>query len=125
MKEDFREFKHPSLSDRDMIESIAFMFGIQGAHKVPLFKAYYDARTDLTKGKLLPMEVLEGIRSSYHKDVSKDEVIKLTARNFTVKQKKNLQKTAAKAGVKTTFNPMAFSMSPTRMETMVSPRRPL
>jgi len=111
MKEDFLKYKHPTLSDRDMIECIAFMFGITGVHKVPIFKAYYDARTDLTKGKILPMEILEGIRSSYHKTVSKDEVIKLTARNFTAKQKKNLQNTAAKAGVATTFNPMAFSMS--------------
>jgi len=57
MKEDFLKYKHPALSDRDMIESIAFMFGIKADHKIPLLKAYYDARTDITKGKILPMEI--------------------------------------------------------------------
>jgi len=109
--QDILRHKNAGLKDIEAIECIAFILGIKGDYKVPLLKAFFDARTDLKAGKSLPMEVLEGIRSSYHKDVSKDEVIKLTARKMTQKQKKNLQKTAAKAGVAVTFNPMAFTMT--------------
>jgi len=109
--QDVLKHKHAALKDIEAIECIAFILGIDGDYKVPLLKAFFDARTDLKAGKNLPMEILEGIRSTYHKDVPKEEVIKLTARKMTQKQKKNLQRTAQKAGVAVTFNPMAFTMT--------------
>lgn len=82
------------------LQSIGFVLGVHERVDLPLFRAFIDAKTDLSKGKRLPPEVLEGIRSTYHKTVSKDEVIKLTAKTMTSGQRLTVQKRAKKAGVK-------------------------
>ncbi len=78
-----------------------------GEWSQPLFKAYLEARTDLAAGEKLPPEVLEGIRSVYHKDSKKEEIIKISAKSgsMTNKQKMQVQKRAETAGVKVDFDP--------------------
>ncbi len=81
------------------LQSVGFVLGIHNRVDLPLFKAFLEAKVDLSKGKRLPPEVLEGIRSTYHKNVSKDEVIRLTAKTMTSGQRLTVQKRAKKAGV--------------------------
>lgn len=82
------------------LQSVGFVLDIRDRLTLPLFKAFVEAKDDLSKGKRLPPEVLEGIRSTYHKDVPKEEIIKLTARTMTKGQKLAVQKRAKKAGVR-------------------------
>lgn len=82
-----------------VLQSVGFVLDIRDRLTLPLFKAFVEAKDDLSKGKRLPPEVLEGIRSTYHKDVPKEEIIKLTARTMTSGQKLAVQKRAKKAGV--------------------------
>lgn len=89
-------------------ESIGFILGIRENLSLPLFKAYQDAKQDLSKGKKLPPEVLEGIRSTFHKDVEKGKVLDLTKGSMTSTQRKNVQRAAQKAGVEVRMDPTEY-----------------
>lgn len=91
-------------------ECVAFILGVRERLSVPLLKAFEAAKTDLSKGARLPLEVLEGIRSTYHADVSKDEVLKLVARGgkMTAHQKKAVQKRAKAADVEVKMDPTRY-----------------
>lgn len=78
--------------------SIRFAFG-EEEKSLPLFKAFYAAQKDLSKGAKLPLEVLEGIRSTYHKNVSSEEVLRIAKGSLTKGQKLSVQRKAEKAGV--------------------------
>ncbi len=71
----------------------------------PLAKEFEASKADLKAGKNLPDEVLEGIRSTFHKDAGRDEVIETTKGTMTTKKKRLIQKSAKKAGVKVEFDP--------------------
>jgi hypothetical protein len=90
-------------------ETITFVFGLKrtSGWSEPLFQAYYDARVDLQDGKNLPPEVLEGIRSTYHPELSKDKVLRLTAASgsHTNKQAMQKQRVAKEAGADLKFDP--------------------
>ena len=92
-------------NEAKVYQSIAFVLGanIKWSHK--LFVAFEEAKTDLTKGAILPPEVLEGIRSVYHKDVPHAKVFELT-KNTTMTEKQKLLKqvSAKKAGVDLEFD---------------------
>lgn len=88
-------------------ESIAFAFGLKYVYKHELFTAYEQAKTDIKLGKLLPPEVLEGIRSTHHKDtVTAAEVLKLTKKNVSARQAMKMQETAKRKDVDLKFNAM-------------------
>ncbi|MDM8553389.1 hypothetical protein QUF75_01495 [Desulfococcaceae bacterium HSG7] len=95
--------------DRNWVyECISFILGNDGEYTLPLFKAFKAAKTDIAKGKTLPPEVLEGIRSTYHKSVSQKTILKLTRNtSMTEKKKALVQRKAKKENVKIAFNPMA------------------
>ncbi len=78
-----------------------------GGFSVPVLAAFCEARHDLAKGAILPPEVLYGIRSSFHKTVPKEEVLKLTAASgsITEGQKLTMQRQAKSAGVDVGFDP--------------------
>ena len=82
------------------LQSVGFVLGLRDRLTLPLLRAFEEAKTDLSKGKRLPPEVLEGIRGTYHKDTPKEKIIHLTARTMTKGQKVAVQKRAKKAGVK-------------------------
>jgi len=94
-------------------ECVAFVIS-RGSSKEewsrPLFQSYIAARTDLAAGKTLPPEVLEGIRSVYHKGTKKEEIVKISAKSgsMTAKQKIQVQTRAEKAGVTITFDPNSY-----------------
>lgn len=88
---------------------IRFVFGDTEGFKSGLISDYFEARKDLSKGTKLPKEVLEGIRSTYHKSVPKEKILELTSKTMTSKQKMQVQKKAKEAGIKVEFNPMSYA----------------
>ena len=91
-------------------ECVAFVLGVREHLSLPLLKAFEAAKTDLKKGSKLPMEVLEGIRSTFHKDVDKDEILKLAVKGggMTDHQKKAVQKRAKAANVEVKMDPTRY-----------------
>lgn len=89
-------------------ECIRFVFGSKKKPKLPMLVAYAGAKKDLKKGKKLPPEVLEGIRSTYHKNVSKEEIIKLTKESMTSVQKLQVQKRAKAAKADVEIDPLNY-----------------
>jgi len=91
-------------------ECAAFILGSPCQWNLPLFKAFVAAKDDLKAGAKLPLEVLEGIRSTYHKDVSKEEALKLVATTgtLTTHQKMTVQKRAKAAGVEVEMDPTKY-----------------
>ena len=89
-------------------ECIKFVFRSRKKPKLGLFVAFVGAKKDLKKGKDLPPEVLEGIRSTYHKSVPKEEVIKLTKESMTSVQKLQVQKRAKAARVDVQIDPLNY-----------------
>jgi len=83
-------------------QCVGFVLGLRKQTDLPLLKAFKEARENLEAGKKLPVEVLEGIRSTYHKDTPHAKVLELTAKSgsMTKTQKVQKQREAAKAGVK-------------------------
>lgn len=90
-----------------VLECVAFVLGVREGLTLPLLQAYGAARGDLTLGARLPLEVLEGLRSTFHREVDKDEVLRITAAagSLTSGQKMAVQRRAKDAGVKVEFDP--------------------
>jgi len=93
-----------------VFECIAFVFGRRDRLKVRLLKAFVDARVDILAGEKLPMEVLEGIRGTYHPTIGAGELLKIKARSGTMTDhnKRVVQKRANKAGVKVDMDPLRY-----------------
>ncbi len=92
------------LKKNEIYECILFVFGVEKEYNLPLFRAFFSARRNLSAGSVLPQEVLEGIRSHYHKEIKKDEVLELTKDSLTTRQKLQKQTQAKEAGVKITLD---------------------
>jgi hypothetical protein len=96
----------------------AFMFCISfilgdyvNLNKLPLIKAFNETKSDISKGNKLPLETLQGIRSTYHKDTTQKEILEIAKDSLTKTQKKQVQKKAQKEGVQIEFNPFRHSIS--------------
>ena len=86
---------------------VGFVLGHPG-RALPLLVAYEAAKADITAGSELPPEILEGIRSVFHKDVAKEKVLELTAKVLTSAQRINVQKRALEAKVDVKMDPMDY-----------------
>lgn len=91
-------------------DSIRFAFGDENNLSLDVHKAYIEAKGDIEAGKILPPEVLEGIRSTYHKDLPKEKVLEITKEVMTKTQKMTVQRKAKEAGVKIDMNPMDYDI---------------
>ena len=111
LNQDFLRFKNPKLDETGMMECVAFILGIKGPYKTRMLKAYEDSKKDIKAGSILPYDILDGIRSTYHPDVTKAQLLEMTKRRMTHKQRKLVQSSAKKAGVAITFNPMTQPMT--------------
>lgn len=91
------------------LQSVGFVLGIRDRLTLPLFTAFVSAKTDLAQGSKLPIEVLEGIRGTYHKDVPKERVLELTAKSETLTegQRLTVQKRAKAADIEVKVDMMA------------------
>ncbi|MFW6173260.1 MAG: hypothetical protein ACOC5T_05895 [Elusimicrobiota bacterium] len=95
------------INKKHIYDAICFVLGgTKENWGAPLIRSFFEARESIEKGKNLPAEVLEGIRSKYHSDVSSAEVMKLTQDNMSEKKKMQVQKSAKKKNVEIEFNPM-------------------
>lgn len=95
----------PETKREAVVECIRFILSGEGEYSLPRLRAYQDAKDDLTKGRSLPYETLEGIRSRFHRQRSSTEVLELTKANLTSGQKLVLQRTAKQADVRLEFQP--------------------
>ena len=93
-----------------VIESICFIFGLGSNFNNPLFRSFYAAKTDFSKAKGLPKEVIEGIRSTYHPTLDKAETLKVAKSSMTNKEKRLIQNQAQKAEIEVEWNPYSQSL---------------
>jgi hypothetical protein len=104
----------PAKADRDTVyQSLCFILGGQREYTVPLLRALVAARTHLAQGAALPVEVLGGIRSRFHKDTPHSRVLELAnqAGSITEGQKLAMQRSAARQDVELTFDPTRADMA--------------
>lgn len=88
---------------------VAFVLRVSGpTPTLPLLAAYEAAKTDLAAGRRLPLEVLEGIRSTFHKDVKTAGVLSLAKDSLTTAQRMQVQRRAEEAGVEVRFDPTEY-----------------
>lgn len=89
-------------------ECIRFVFGDRKGLNMPMLKAFVESKRDLRRGSKLPLEVLEGIRSTYHRDIPKETLIQLTKDSMTKVQRLQVQKRAKAAKVDVQINPLDY-----------------
>ena len=91
-------------------QCVSFVLGNRDRLSHPFLRAFTDAKADLKAGARLPLEVLEGIRSTHHKNVPHEEVLKLVAKGgkMSAGQRMAVQKKAAQAGVEVKMDPTRY-----------------
>jgi hypothetical protein len=98
----------PADADRDQVyQCLCFILGGERDYTLPLLAARRAARADLERGACLPVEVLEGIRGRFHKDVPPARVLELAkgAGTLTDGQKLARQRSAQRRDVELAFDP--------------------
>lgn len=85
-------------------ECLRFALGSRGHYKGALFKAFVEVRKDFQAGAVLPFEVLEGLRSTWHKHRPTASALALTKGQLTKGQQIRVQAQAEKLGVETSFD---------------------
>jgi hypothetical protein len=103
-------FSYLTFTDKNDIveECISFIMSAipESDYTQKLFKDFYGAKTDFSRAKGLPKEIIEGIRSTYHPTIEKAETLKVAESSMTGKEKRLVQNQAKKAGVKVKWSAM-------------------
>jgi hypothetical protein len=97
-----------SLDTAKVYACVGFALGNENRSTLPLLAAFEASKRDLTAGAKLPPEVLEGIRSVFHKDTPKDEVLRLTAHGLSKGQRLAVQRRAAEARIDVQMDPADY-----------------
>lgn len=103
-------------TDLEVLQAVvAYVLGsksefLRTSEATPRIRGFFAARTDLAAGKGLPVEVLEGIRQTYHKDADASVVLELAKDSMTRGQRMSLQRKAREANVEVSFDPMSYDM---------------
>lgn len=87
------------------IQCVSFILGRRTGLTLDLLKSFEEAKTDFNKGLKLPIEVLEGIATTFHPNIKKADILNLVKNNLTSKQTRLVQNVAKKAGVTVAFDP--------------------
>jgi hypothetical protein len=98
----------PEATTARVRECLAFVLGANVATTLPLLVAYEGAKKDLAVGAKLPLEVLEGIRSVFHKETNREDVLRLTADGLTRVQRMTVQKKARAASIDVAMDPKEY-----------------
>ena len=97
----------PGTDRAKVYQCVSFILGNRGNFTLPKLIAFNEAKKDINKGSILPMEVLEGIRSTYHPRVDQKKILEIARGSMSEKKRSLVQRKAESAGVTVTFNPMA------------------
>jgi len=103
--------KHCQLNRyKEVLECVGFILDVRERLSLPLFVSFEKAKEDIKAGSKLPLEVLEGLRSTYHPDTKKEDVLKLVAKGgkLTGHQKMAVQKRAKRANVEVDMDPTKY-----------------
>jgi hypothetical protein len=104
-----RLFRHAPDRDPDQLaECFAFVLGGERAWTHPLLVAFDQSRTDLEQGRRLPLEVLEGIRGTYHPTVPAASLLALVRSSLSAGQRLNAQRRAREQGIQVDVDFAAF-----------------
>jgi hypothetical protein len=79
------------------------------AWEVELLRRFEAAKKDLSAGRDLPIEVLEGLRGTYHRDTPSSVVLELTKNTMSAGQRKAVQRKGTETGVEIAFDPTAHN----------------
>jgi hypothetical protein len=110
LRSEIVKYIRPAVDEAKVFECVSFILGNESDLSLRLLKAYREAKRNIRKGGDLPYETLEGIRSTFHaRRFTSGDVLELTRKNLTEKQKKNFQRKAEKAHVEVEFDPMKQS----------------
>ena len=89
------QFTRHSNTEKSIInDCVSFILGNKNYFKLPLHQQYFAAQKDIKQGRDLPLEVLEGIRSTYRKHLNSDTMVVKAKDKLTKGQKLKLQKKA-------------------------------
>ena len=99
-----------SVVEETVYECLSFILGNDGPWTLPKLQAYEEAKTRFRAGSELPPEVMEGIRSTYHKHRSSADVMELTERQATTGQRIAVQRAAKEKKVEVAFEPMKYDL---------------
>lgn len=100
--------RHVSFDLARAYACVGFVLGNRNRMGYPLLASFEAAKSDISAGQRLPLEVLEGIRSAYHKATPKDEVLRLTAHTLTRGQRIRVQRQAEEAKVDVRMDPADY-----------------
>jgi hypothetical protein len=95
--------KHLKFADKNevVLECISFVLSAipEESYTQKLFKDFYGAKTDFSRAKGLPKEIIEGIRATYHSSIDKAQTLEVAKSSMTAKEKRLVQNQASKAGI--------------------------
>jgi hypothetical protein len=96
-----------------VLECIAFLYGERDriSDDMKLLQSFINAKANISDGLKLPAEIIEGIRSTYHKNVSASELLKMRADVGGIKtryEKRVVQKRVKEVGGKVEMNPLDY-----------------
>ena len=88
-------------------ECICFIFSVlpESSYTIPLFQDFFAAKSDFSRAKGLPKEIIEGIRSTYHPTIDKAQTLEVAKSSMTSKEKRLVQNQAVKSGVEVEWDP--------------------
>lgn len=97
------------IPSEDITECVAFILGAKVQWSLPLLIAHEAAKTDLAAGSKLPLEVLHGIRSTYHKAIPAADLLKvIDKKTLSANQRMAVQRKAKEVGAEITMDPMQY-----------------
>ena len=100
--------RHVSFDLARAYACVGFVLGNRNRLGYPLLASFEAAKRDISAGERLPYEVLEGIRSVYHRETPNAEVLRLTAHTLTRGQRMSVQRKAEEAQVDVRMDPADY-----------------
>jgi hypothetical protein len=101
--------KYAGRNARIARECVGFVLGASLEPTLPLLVAFEAAKRDLAAGAKLPLEVLEGIRSSYHPQVDRGTLLSVGKGSLTKTQRRQVQRAANEARVEVAMDPRDYA----------------
>ncbi|RZL20130.1 MAG: VWA domain-containing protein [Pedobacter sp.] len=109
LKDNIYKYLESNVNKHKVQSAIGFVMESKTAvSALPLHTSFRAAKVSLEDGRILPYEVLEGIRSTYHPSRKNEEVLELTKAQLGKTQKMVFQRKAAEQKVEVSFDPLEY-----------------